>query len=209
METLERIYLSICPLATVTAVGLIIYAVLTRHMTPVHGAYLVMLFAVFALSFTLFLFYSFRRDDGVGVEGNWGGLGGGLSGWSISTPLIYLLISVGILALLVMAITTEKPQGADKPQPDLRERYRSAVNFGVQKGIQFDTPVVVGGKLLLKGTAPSQPVVSQFWDQLKLANPLSDDVVVDLTVKPPAPAGAAPGTSSSSPGVPGVPAPVK
>ena len=209
METLERVYLSICSVATVTAAGLIIYAVRTRSLTPVHGAYLVLLFAIFALTFTLFLSYSFRGVDGIRVESNWGGLGGGLSGWSISTPLVYLLIAAGVLALLVMAISSEKPQ-ADKPQADLRERYRSAVNLGLQKGIQFETPVVAGGKLLLKGTAPSQAVVNQFWDQLKLANPMSDDVTVDLTTKPPAAnAGASSGASASGPGVSGAPAPVK
>ena len=64
METLERVYLSICPVATVIAAGLIIYAVLTRGLTPLHGAYLVLLFAIFALTFTLFLFYSFRESMG-------------------------------------------------------------------------------------------------------------------------------------------------
>jgi hypothetical protein len=80
----------------------------------------------------------------------------------------------------------------------------------VQKGIQFETPVVAGGKLLLKGTAPSQAVVNQFWDQLKLANPMSDDVVVDLITKPPtAPAGANSGATATGPGVSGASAPVK
>ena len=74
------------------------------------------------------------------------------------TPLVYLLVAAGVLASLVMAISSEKPQG------DLGERYRSAVNLGVQKGIQFETPVMAGGKLLLKGTAPSQAVVNQFWE---------------------------------------------
>lgn len=209
MGTLERVYLSICPVAAVTAAGLIIYGVLTRRLTPVHGAYLVLLFAIFALTFTLFLFYSFTRIDGIWVESNWGGLGGGPSGWSISTPLVYLLIAAVVLALLVMAISSERPP-ADKPPADLRERYRSAVNLGMQKGIQFETPVVAGGKLLLKGTAPSQAVVNQFWDQLKLANPMSDDVAVDLTTKSLTPAvGASSGSSASSPGVSGAPAAVK
>ncbi len=136
METLDRFYPSICPVATVIAAGLIIYAVLTRGLTPLHGAYLVLLFAIFALTFTLFLFYSFRRLDGIQVESNWGGLGGGLSGWSISTPLVYLLIAAGVLALVVIAVSSEKPQ-ADQPHSDLRERYRSSVNLGVQKGIHF------------------------------------------------------------------------
>jgi hypothetical protein len=195
----EKLYLWICPVATVIAAGLILYAVYIRSLTPLHGAYLVLLFAIFALMFTLFLFSSLWEDDEIRVESNWGGLGGGLSGWSMSTPLVYLLIALGTLALLVMAISSEKPQA------DLRERYRSAVNLGVQKGIQFETPVIAGGKLLLKGTAPSQAVVNQFWDQLKLANPIPDDVTVDLSVKPPAsttgPASVtpAPGPSSSTP----------
>ena len=64
---------------------------------------------------------------------------------------MYLLIAAGMLALVVIAVSSEKPQ-ADQPHSDLRERYRSSVNLGVQKGIHFETPVVAGGKLLLKGT---------------------------------------------------------
>jgi hypothetical protein len=179
VDFLERIYLLICPSVTVTAIALIIYAVFKRSMTPLQGAYLGLVFALFALSFTLFLTLTLGRRDRLRIESNWGGLGGGLSGWSVSNSLTFLLLSGGFLALLVVA------SGTDKPQVDVRERYRTALTFAALNGIKFDKTAVVDGKLLLKGTAPSQTVVDEFWNQVKLTNPLHDDVEPDLTVKAP------------------------
>jgi predicted lysophospholipase L1 biosynthesis ABC-type transport system permease subunit len=176
----RAVYLLTCTFATVTAIALIIYAVLKRTITPVHGAYLIVVLTLFALSFTLFLFYTMSRGGHVQIESNWGGLGGGLSGWSISPALTFLLLSIGFLALLALAVSKEHPQA------DLRERYRAALNFAILNGIKLNKTEVVGGKLLLKGTAPSQSVANEFWNQVKLANPLYDDVEPDLTIGTPA-----------------------
>lgn len=43
---------------------------------------------------------SLGRGEGVGVESHWGGLGGGISGFQVSTPMVYLL---GIILLLAIA----------------------------------------------------------------------------------------------------------
>ncbi|WP_125486418.1 hypothetical protein [Edaphobacter aggregans] len=131
------------------------------------------------MSFTLFL-ENLLRGGRLDVESNWGGLGGGLSGWRVSGPLAFLFLSIGLFALLVAAISN------DPPHPDLWERYRGALNFAAQNGIKFEKREVVGGKLLLKGTAPSQAVEDAFWTQVKLANPLYDDIVPDLSIKAPA-----------------------
>lgn len=181
----RTIYLLMCPFATVTAIALIVHAVLKGSITPTHGAYLIVVLALFALSFTLFLRYILRKGGRLQIESHWGGLGGGLSGWGISTPLTFLLLSIGFLALLILGVGTEQPQ------VDLRERYRAALNFATSNGIKFNKTEVVGGKLILKGTAPSQSVANEFWSQVKLANPLHDDVEPDLTI------GTPPGGSSA------------
>jgi len=45
---------------------------------------------------------SLRKGDSVAIESHWGGLGGGISGWHMSAPLIYLL---GIVFLLGVSVT--------------------------------------------------------------------------------------------------------
>lgn len=42
---------------------------------------------------------SLTRGEGVAIESYWGGLGGGLAGWRLSAPLIYLLGIVFLLAI--------------------------------------------------------------------------------------------------------------
>lgn len=180
MTVSERFYLSICPIAIAAAIVVVIYALLQRSMPPVQAVYLIVVLTLFGLCFTVFLRHLFLGDKLV-FESNWGGLGGGLSGWSLSTPLIFLLLSVGSLALLVVAI------GTASPQTDVRERYRAAINFAAQTGIQFDSVQIAGGKLTLKGTAPSATAVNAFWDQVKLANPLYDDFETQLTIRAPQP----------------------
>jgi hypothetical protein len=187
---MERVYLSLCPVATLAGIGVVIYALLKRSMAPVQAVYLIVVLTLFSLCFTLFLHNLFQGDKLV-FESNWGGLGGGLSGWSLSPALILLLLSIGLLALLVAAI------GTAQPQTDVRERYRAALNFAAQRGIQFDMAQIVGGKLILKGTAPSATDVNAFWDQVKLANPIYDDFETQLTVRAPQPP--ATGGSATSP----------
>ena len=43
-----------------------------------------------------------RHGDGVAIENHWGGLGGGIGGWRLSAPLIYLL---GIIFMLGVSVT--------------------------------------------------------------------------------------------------------
>ena len=194
MTVMERVYLSICPIAIVAAISVVIYALLKLSMSPAQAVYLIVVLSLFGLCFTVFLRTLFLGDKLV-FESNWGGLGGGLSGWSLSASLIFLLLSMILLVLLVVAI------GTASPQTDVRERYGAALNFAAQRGIQFDKVQIAGGKLILNGTAPSATAVYAFWDQVKLANPIYDDLEAQLTVRtpqPPATVGSA-GTSTGAP----------
>jgi hypothetical protein len=194
VNAMERVYLSICPVATVSGIGVVIYALLKRSMAPAQAVYLIVVLTLFSLCFTLFL-HNLFQDDKLVFESNWGGLGGGLSGWSLSPALIFLLLSIGSLALLVVALGT-----ANSPT-DVRERYRAALNVAAQKGIQFDSAQIVGEKLILKGTAPLATDVNAFWDQVKLANPIHDDLEAQFTLRTPQPP-ATGGSAASSTGAP-------
>jgi hypothetical protein len=199
------------------------YGVFRQTLTPSRAAYLIMLVAVFTTSFVLFI-RSMEKENRLAIESNWGGLGGGLGGWRVSSTLTFLLTSVALFALLVTAIS------ADPPSPDLLERYRAAINVAEHEGIRFQSQNVVGRKLYLKGATPSLTASNDFWNQVKLVHPLFDDIVVDLSgdgassgetspskpepanraqpnVSQPAPAGGAGAPTTKPAGSPGVPAP--
>lgn len=194
MDRRSQLFGLICMVATAAAIVLVAYGIWRHDILPMRGAYLIILLALLALSFTLFLDAIFRGAR-IRVESNWGGLGGGLGGWGISSPLAFLILSIGLFTLLMVAVSAYSPGTttmADNGHPDLMERYRAAINFAAQNGIKFEKGEVVGGKLVLKGTAPSQDIANAFWNQLTLANPLHNDVVAEIAVKPPtgAPSGA-------------------
>lgn len=176
----RNIYGMMCAAAGLAGMALIVESVIRRGIPPVRGAYLILILTFLTVSITQFL-ERVRNGGRVHVESHWGGLGGGLSGWRISGALLFLLLSIGLLVLLGLAA------GSETPGPDLFERYRSALNLAERKGIKFEQREIVGRKLLLKGTAPSQAVANEFWDQVKLVNPVHDDVVPDLTIQAPAP----------------------
>jgi hypothetical protein len=49
--------------------------------------------------FIVALVRSLSRGESVSVESHWGGLGGGIAGWRLSAPLIYLLAIAFLLAI--------------------------------------------------------------------------------------------------------------
>src|SRR5713226_8852458 len=57
---------------------------------------------------------SLSRGETVSIESHWGGLGGGIGGWRLSTPLIYLLGIVFILIVsCALAWRVFPPRGVD------------------------------------------------------------------------------------------------
>jgi hypothetical protein len=190
LRYLTGLWRAVVVISTGAAAGaIIVYAVVvSRTVPPTRGAYLLLLIGLLALTFTLFL-DRLRKSGRLAVESHWGGLGGGLSGWRVSDTLTFLLLSIGLFALLVIAIGGETP-GPDLLERYILDRYRTALNLAGQNGIKFERREMVGRKLLLKGTAPSQAAANQFWDQVKLANPIYDDVTPDISITAPTPAGA-------------------
>ncbi|HEX3279923.1 MAG TPA: hypothetical protein VHR36_01720 [Pyrinomonadaceae bacterium] len=58
------------------------------------------LIAIFMIGLLIVFVRALHRGEGVAIETHWGGLGGGLGGFRLSTPLIYLL---GIVFLLLVS----------------------------------------------------------------------------------------------------------
>jgi len=179
--------------------SVVLYAARSQLISVVWGAYLGLISAMLGLSF-LFFVRSMQKDDRLSIESNWGGLGGGLGGWRVSSALTFLLISAALFGALIAGL-----QAAARP--DLRERYRAAINLGEREGIRFDKRQVVGGKLRLTVKAPSPTAYDAFWNQVKLANSAYDDILVDVTFEVPAASRPADSGSPKSSPAPPTPAP--
>ena len=65
---------------------------------------------------------------------------------------------------------------------ELRSKYQSVLNLADQQHVQFQNLHVENDKLYIRAIAPSQDVANKLWDQIKLANPILDDITADITV---------------------------
>jgi LysM repeat protein len=77
---------------------------------------------------------------------------------------------------------------ADDPRfAQLKQKYGSVLNLIQQKGVQLSHLHVQDNKLFIQGSAPSEAVKNDIWNQIKLVDPGFSDLVCDLS----APAGTA------------------
>jgi hypothetical protein len=183
--TRSRVIAASCVLLGALASGVATYAIVQRLLDPVRGVYLITITDAFVLSAWLFV-RSMEREERIELQSHWGGLGGGLGGWRLSRSLVFLGTTAVTFILLANAITGER-------RIDLRERYRAALNVAARNNIRCDDRGIVEGRLVLRcdpgGRTKEQAKAAydKFWDQIKLANPAYDDIVVTLP-SPPAPA---------------------
>src|SRR5881392_3405751 len=80
----------------------------------------------------------------------------------------------------------------------LRHKYDPVVRLMHQLGVQVQTVDLAGGKLRLRGQAPSEDVKNKIWNQIKAVDPLYSDLDAEITVV--AGAGAATGAASTAGG---------
>ena len=71
---------------------------------------------------------------------------------------------------------------ADERFEQLKKKYSSVLNVIPQLGIQLQNMHMEGGKLFLRGVAPSEEAKNRVWDQIKLADPAYSDLTADITV---------------------------
>lgn len=71
----------------------------TPNVPQPQSLFLILL-AILMVMLVIVFVRALNRGEGVTIESNWGGLGGGIGGFQLSTPLIYLL---GIVFLLVVS----------------------------------------------------------------------------------------------------------
>jgi LysM repeat protein len=75
---------------------------------------------------------------------------------------------------------------------ELKAKYQSVMNFiQQQQNTQLQNVNMEGDKLLIRASAPSQEVKNKIWDQIKLVDPGSSDLIADIQAPAAAAAAAA------------------
>jgi LysM repeat protein len=64
----------------------------------------------------------------------------------------------------------------------LKQKYQAAFNLMQQLQARLQNVNMEGSKLLVRGVAPSAEVKNKVWDQIKLIDATSSDLVCDITV---------------------------
>jgi nucleoid-associated protein YgaU len=79
----------------------------------------------------------------------------------------------------------------------LKAKYQSVLNFIQSQGVQLQNLNMEGDKLLIRASAPSADLKNKVWDQIKLVDPNSSDLIADIQA-PAAAAAAAAGNAPST-----------
>jgi len=66
----------------------------------------------------------------------------------------------------------------------LKQKYASVLNLLEQQGVRLQNLHVQDNKLFVKGTAPSEAVKNNVWNQIKLVDSSYSDLTADIMVDP-------------------------
>lgn len=80
------------------------------------------------------------------------------------------------------AAAAQQAPDANQRFEDLKNKYRSVLNFIDQHGVRLQNLHVQDDKLFIRGVSPSDEVSNQVWDQIKLVDPNYPDITVEFTV---------------------------
>jgi hypothetical protein len=64
----------------------------------------------------------------------------------------------------------------------LKQKYQPALNLMQQLQVQVQNINMEGTKLLIRGVAPSADVKNRIWDQIKMIDATSSDLICDINV---------------------------
>jgi LysM repeat protein len=66
----------------------------------------------------------------------------------------------------------------------LKQKYQSVITFMEKQNVRVQNVHVENGKLVIRGTAPSEDVKNRVWDQIKLVDSSYRDLSAEFTVAP-------------------------
>ncbi|HEY8461752.1 MAG TPA: LysM peptidoglycan-binding domain-containing protein [Blastocatellia bacterium] len=88
------------------------------------------------------------------------------------------------------------PAGSEQLFNQLKQKYQTVLNTIEQQNVRLQNLHVEGGKLFIKGIAPSQQAKDAIWNQIKLVDPSYSDITADIIVEAPQQRAAAVGGST-------------
>ena len=65
---------------------------------------------------------------------------------------------------------------------ELKQKYQAVIDYGQKRGVSWKNVHVEGGKLLIRGAAPSDAIKNEVWIKIKDINPIYDDLTADITI---------------------------
>ncbi|HXE12652.1 MAG TPA: LysM peptidoglycan-binding domain-containing protein [Bryobacteraceae bacterium] len=65
---------------------------------------------------------------------------------------------------------------------ELKNKYKSVLDLIPQKGVRLSHVHVQDNKLFVQGTAPSEQIKNDIWNQIKAVDPNYSDLTCDLTI---------------------------
>ncbi len=111
------------------------------------GSFLVVLIVrLFALFLKEMVRSETNPKPGVWIEANWGGLGGGLSGWRVSNAIIYLVLISFLLGCLSLAVVSLNPAVGNKGEDNKSEDKKSEENKGEENKASQGQKTDIGAK---------------------------------------------------------------
>ena len=67
---------------------------------------------------------------------------------------------------------------------ELKTKYQSVLQVIQSRQVHLANLHIENGKLLMKGTAPSQEAANAVWDEIKRVNSKLDDIIADFPIDP-------------------------
>jgi len=91
------------------------------------------------------------------------------------------------------AENAQKQPGAEQMFDQLKQKYQTVLNAIEQQHVRLQNLHVEGDKLVIRGIAPSDQAKNAVWDQIKLVDPNTSNLMCDITVEQTQQRGAAAG----------------
>jgi hypothetical protein len=120
--------------------GLIVFGAVSGALDILVAA-LLALFVSLTIVFGLEAFRSLEHGDGFAVDSHWGGLGGGLGGWQVSRPLVFLIAALACAGLTFVVASPRLPPAGVK---DTDQTAADDAKSGVPDPTKAEPPVDEG-----------------------------------------------------------------
>lgn len=65
---------------------------------------------------------------------------------------------------------------------DLKQKYQPVIDHGKKRGLSWKNVHIEGGKLLIRGAAPTDAIKNEVWIKIKDIDPLYADLTADITI---------------------------